>query len=104
MAGFEIKASPDEMEKKAAEVEKEIAEIEKMWEKIKNIVQSSKNYWEGEASEAHQNIYRALEQDGDRVIKRLKEHPEELCNMAGWYSRAEQNAQGKSKNLIANII
>lgn len=92
------------LKSKAGEVSKEIAEVEKQWKKLQQTVKASKGYWEGNASNEHQKYLKEVTDDVNKIIKRMKEHPKELLQMAGIYDEAEASADRMAGTLPKDVI
>lgn len=99
-----LKVSPDALVAKSGEISEQIADAERNWNKMKNLVKNTKLYWQGEASDVHQKSFSQLEGDGDQVLQRLKEHPEDLLKMADLYSETERQAQSIASSLPQDVI
>lgn len=99
-----LKVSTDVMVNKAGEISEQIAAIDRNWNKMKNLVKNTKIYWQGEASDVHQKNFKQLEEAGDKVLKRLKEHPNDLLKMADVYTETERAIQSKASSLPQNVI
>lgn len=99
-----IKVTPTELKNQSNQVLADIKSIEKHWKNIGTIVKGTKNYWEGEASNTHLKIYKDIEDDVNKVIKRLKENPVKLQTMAGVYDEAETNAVSAASELPTDIF
>lgn len=103
MAEFSIKVSPDIMLRQADAIKNNVNTIRQNLDNIKNRVTASKNYWEGEASNLHLKSYEKMEEQGEEIIHRLGEHPNDLLRMAGIYSDNESKA-AESANSLPNDI
>jgi WXG100 family type VII secretion target len=104
MSGFVLKVSVDTLKSKASEIQTQVNNVEKNWEKMSQIIQNSKSYWEGEASDEHQKYRTDIEDDVQVMIKRLKEHPTNLLEMAGVYEETEQEIVQLTSALPDDII
>lgn len=104
MADIVLKVSEDVLKSKVGEIQKQIGNLEKDWEKISQLIQKSKNYWIGEASEEHQKYRKDIEEDVQTVLKRLKEHPADLLEMAEIYQDTEQKIVQLTAALPDNVI
>jgi WXG100 family type VII secretion target len=104
MADFVLKVTPSQLKAKASEITKQINDFENNWNKLSEIVRNSKGYWVGDASNAHQRIFQGCQDDVRMVIKRLKEHPEDLLNMAGIYEESENKASQLAMALPDDVI
>ena len=104
MTGINLKVSPDILKAKAQEIRNEISRFEADWNQLLQIVQNTKGYWAGDASTAHQNQIKNYQDEFERIIKRLKEHPDDLLKMANIYEKSEQTAEKISQILPNDVI
>lgn len=101
---IELKVTPEVLEQKASNISAQIADIEKAFQEVGNLITSSRRYWEGDASEAHQNYYNSYKDDMTAIIKSLKERPDNLLKMAGIYKETEAGAKAVAETLSADVI
>lgn len=101
---FIIKVTPDKLLSGANDITNEINRLESSWKKIGSIITNSKNYWEGDASNMHQKYYKEVQEQVDQILKRLKEHPADLLQMAGLYQEAEKSASAVANSLPMDVI
>jgi len=99
-----IKVTPEILQAKARSISDQISRIERELKTIGDQITASKNYWEGDASNTHQQKYKELQDDISRVIKELKANPTNLLTMAGLYSKTENELQGTANSLPTNVI
>ena len=104
MADVRLKVSIDEMKRKTNELTKQINKVEKNWNRIQDTVNASKSYWEGDAGDVHRKFLKDHEEDVQTMLKRLKEHPRDLLDMAGIYLSAEEQAKQLAKALPKDVI
>ncbi len=104
MAGIILKVSPDVLKSKAQEVQTKTGNFEKSWKQLVQVVHNTKGYWVGEASNAHQRQLKDCEDDVEKIIRRLKEHPKDLLAMAGIYEEAEKEAMDIANALPDDVI
>lgn len=104
MGGILLKVSTDEMKRKAGEVTKQVNQIEKNWNRICDAVNASKSYWEGDAGEVHRKFIQNNDSDVQTLLKRLREHPRDLLDMAGVYLSAEEQAKQLARALPKDVI
>lgn len=104
MADFKLKVKPDVLKSQAQAIKSEISSIEKQWANIEILIKRSKGYWEGEASQQHQKYYNEVKESVRKVIRRLKEHPDDLLKMAGIYDTAEKQAASLANTLPDDVI
>lgn len=98
-----LKVTPGELEKQAKSVTRIIEKIEKDFNGIEQVVNGT-NYWQGAASEKHKKIFEENKKDISEILKRLREHPEDLKTMAGIYSETENENENIAKELPADVI
>ena len=104
MAGITLKVSTSVMTAKAKEILQETNTIEKRWKQMVKLIENSKTYWEGTAGIRHRNSIKDDKEDMETIVKRLKEHPKELLNMAGVYVKAEEKAEEMALALPKDVI
>lgn len=103
-SGIQLKVSPEVLKSQASEITKEINTIERQWINLKSTVQRSKSYWEGDAGSTHQKFITQMNNDVEKVLRRLKEHPKDLLQMAKLYNEAEEKAKQLARKLPEDII
>lgn len=104
MASITLKVTPEELKKKSDEISKEISAIETDFGKIEQLVTDTKKYWEGEASDQHIKSFNKMKDDLKTIIKRLKEHPKDLQEMAGVYEETEQAIKQIASALPVDLL
>lgn len=104
MVGIQLKVSPDALKVKADQISGQVQKIENHWQKIYDLVKNSKSYWEGEASDFHRRYLKENDDDAKKLLKRLREHPEDLKEMAGIYEKAEEQAMRMAAVLPDDVI
>ncbi len=104
MGSMNLKVTPDQLKSKSQEIQKEISAIEADFQKIDDYVTGTKKYWEGEASNTHIKSYNKMKDDFKTIVKRLKEHPKDLEQMAGVYESAESTIQSIATALPTDIL
>lgn len=100
----EIKVTPDVLNTKANEVTGYITAIQQAFDEIKELVAKSSSYWIGEAGDHHRKQFQKQEGNIDQILKRLREHPEDLQKIAGTYREAESKQQDSNEALPTNLI
>lgn len=104
MADIQLKVSPDAMRAKAQEITDQASRIENSWNRIHDLIENSKSYWQGDASEYHRKYLKENDEDIKKMLKRLREHPEDLQKMAGIYVKAEAKAAQIASALPDDVI
>ena len=104
MAGITLKVAPAELKSKAQQIQGQIGRFEAAWNNVAQIVGSSRGYWQGDAGNVHQKQIRLYQEDVEKIIRRLKEHPVDLLKMAEIYEESENKVQEKIRELSGNVI
>ena len=104
MAGFVLRVTPETLEKKAGDISTEIDTIKTAFDKIDEEVRGSKQYWEGDASDAHIKYYNSIKDDLHKTITKLKDNPKKLLTMAGIYKEGENENAAAAQILSADVI
>lgn len=104
MAGITLKVTPEELKSKAQQIQGQIERFEAAWNNVVQIVGSSRGYWQGDAGNVHQKQFRLYQEDVEKVVRRLKEHPVDLLKMAGVYEESERRVQEKIRELSGDVI
>ncbi|MCI8785328.1 MAG: hypothetical protein HFI84_01565 [Eubacterium sp.] len=104
MANIQLKVSPEVLHAKAQEISGQIHTIENNWRRMYDLIQNSKSYWQGEASENHRKYLKENDEETNKLLKRLREHPIDLQKMAGVYVEAEQKAVQIASALPDDVI
>ena len=92
------------MKKKAGEISTEIDAVKTAFDRIDEEVRGSKQYWEGDASDAHIKYYNSIKDELYKTVSRLKENPKNLLTMAGIYKAGENENKATAQILSADII
>ena len=101
---IQLKVRPDELQKAASEIQNETRDVETAFRSLGEAITSSRSYWEGDASEAHQKFYDSFKEDIETIVRRLKEHPRDLLEMAGIYVETEESAVQAAESLVQDVI
>ena len=104
MASIVLKVKPDELKKKSTEISNKISSIETDFGKIEQLVLGTRQYWEGDASTQHIKNYNKIKDDIKKIVKRLKEHPTDLEEMAGIYEQTEMAAKQLASMLPTDVL
>ncbi len=99
-----IRVNTEVLKNQSDQVMSDLDRIEKSWQEIGRIIKGSKGYWEGDASEAHVRVYEEMKDDAEKVLKRLKENPVKLQQMAGIYVEAETQNKAVSGQLPNDVF
>lgn len=102
--GIVLKVTPEELTRMAQDIDTEIGNMKKQFEGIESDVTHTLAYWEGDASDSHKKQYDAIKGDIEESIKRLREQPKDLLEMAGIYTKTESEVEAVAQTLSADVI
>ncbi len=102
--GIKLRVTPDVLTREAGDIQKQIDDLKRQFDGIGNEVRRSRSYWEGQASDMHNKLYEMEEDDMERIIKKLKNHPVNLLKMAGLYKETEAELVEETQFLSENVI
>ena len=104
MSEINIKVNPDVLKSQAEAVTSLIGEMENSWSDVLSVVSRSKSYWEGDASDLHVSFCEKIREPVENAIRRLKEQPKDLLQMAGIYEESEKSAEESAESLPTSIF
>ena len=99
-----LRVTPEVLTAKASEVESDIKKLEDHFNNIQDIVSRSTGYWQGLAGDKARQEFNSKKDDTQQVIKRFKEHPTDLLEMAEVYATAEKTVEYTNKALKTDVI
>lgn len=104
MADIMLQVEPETLKRKSTDITNKIREIESAFGGIESLINATRGHWTGDASEKYQRYFKDIKPDMEKVIKRLKEHPQDLLSMAGLYEEGESAAAEVATALPADVI
>lgn len=99
-----FKVTPEVLTAKSAEAAKSVSAMREHFEELRRLVDKTKSYWVGEAGDKHREMYYALEEDTEEILKRLGEHPVDLVAIAQKYTDTELKIQQEIQELPGDVI
>lgn len=102
--GVILRVDPEVLKRKSTDITNKIREIESAFGGIDSLINATRGYWTGDSSEKYQRYFKDIKPDMEKVIKRLKEHPKDLLDMAGLYVKGEDAASKVAAALPADVI
>ena len=99
-----LKVTPEVLERKAGEFTSIIKDIQSHFDRIQQISSKTKGYWQGDAGDRDREGYVSFKEDTAYLLKRLREHPDDLLKMAGIYRKAETEAKKMAGQLKTDQI
>lgn len=104
MAEITIRVNPEVLISKASDIERGLQAIERDLRNINTQITNSKSFWEGDASNAHQERYQRINAEIEKLMPKLTKNPSNLLQMAGIYRSAERDSQAVAQSLPSNPI
>ena len=99
-----VKVSTEVLRDKAQNVTNSIKNMGNCFSELESIINRTVYYWIGDAAEQHRRIYREQRESIDEMMKRLKEHPQDLLTISQNYDLAEKQTAEMINRLPGNII
>lgn len=99
-----IKVNTAVLNGKAQAVSKSIKNMSNCFDRLETIINRTSYYWIGEAGDAQRKMYRDQKPKIDEMMKRLKEHPADLMEIARTYESVEAEAASIATELPADVI
>ena len=99
-----LRVTPEELKNQASNIQDQINRMNTEWNSLMRILSGMQNYWSGEAGESHGEQYKAFEDEMNRLLLKLKNHPDNLLKMAGLYEKTEAGAVSQAGALAGDII
>ena len=101
---FQIKVNTDILRSKADSVTGKVSLMEGDLNEIKDIVARTANYLIGEGGDTQRKNYTDKQAFVEEMVRRLKEYPVDLLQMAGIYEKTENEIEEMPHTLSANVI
>ena len=102
--GVTLKVTPDQLRSKADMVSREISAMTNAFDELARIVSRTSYYWEGEAGTRCRKLYEENKKEAELVLRRLREHPRDLLQMAQVYEDVERRVRETASALPENVI
>ncbi|MCX4267229.1 MAG: WXG100 family type VII secretion target [Lachnospiraceae bacterium] len=102
--GSTIQVDTSVMVNKANQVSHAISRMERTFSQLQQIVSGTNGYWIGDAAEHHRKMFYDEKEDIIKILNRLKEHPQDLKQMAAGYEKTEKTLAGENQQLRNDYI
>ena len=99
-----IKVSTEQLRSGASQFESEAGNLNNIISRIAEIASSIGSAWKGEASSSYTSKFSSLQQDGQVLYNRVKEHCTDLNEIAAQYDQAESAANEQAGGLPTGVI
>ena len=101
---IQLRVTPEALKTKADDVSQLTAKLESQFNDILDTANRTSSYWVGIAGDTARLQFSAQQDDIETILKRFREHPTDLLNMAGVYEGAEKMALEENNKLDADVI
>lgn len=99
-----LKVTPEKLQSTASEFRGDGQRVRRMSQQISSLVSSLNNYWEGEAQRTYSNKLRQLDNDIEKIIRKIDEHVNDLFEMSRTYQSAERRNVSSASSLNSNLV
>lgn len=99
-----VRVTPAVLRQKASEVTRRIDRVQALFGEMDDRIRGTRAYWIGAGGEAHREAYETEKETVDLILRRLREHPDDLLKISGLYEREEQDLTGSFRALGDHAI
>lgn len=99
-----LKVTPEQLISTAGEFQAKGNTIGTLTQEMMTLVTGLNSVWEGDAATAYINKFKALEDDIQRLVNMVREHADDLTEMARVYQEAEQANVEEASGLSGDVI
>lgn len=99
-----IKVNPEVLAQKSGEVSEDIKKLSACFDELERIVNRTNYYWIGEAGDMHRRLYQEQKGNVDEMMRRLREHPRDLLDIARKYIDVEGIVGTIADELSGDVI
>lgn len=99
-----IKVAPEKLIAAAGEFSSKASTVSTLTSSMTQLAAGLSSAWEGEASAAYIGKFNSLEDDIQKMISMIREHADDLQEMARLYQEADQYGLDQAGSLPADVI
>lgn len=99
-----IKVKPEVLVDKSQAVSASIRKMANCFDDLERIINRTSYYWIGEAGDMHRRLYQEQRENVDEMMRRLKEHPEDLLTISQNYAQTERAVEAIASELSGDVI
>ena len=100
----QLLVTPEEMKSTADDLEGVQGQITSITQQMLDEARNLANIWEGEAAASYINKFNSLEDDMEKMRNMVREHVNDLREMAGLYENAEKLNESEANSLPSDAI
>jgi len=99
-----LRVTPEQLESTAGSFDTSAGEVSTLTSQMTDMVNSLSSVWTGEAAAAYKAKFDGLNDDIQKMIGFVKEHAQDLKDMAQVYRQAEQSNEEIIQSLSSDVI
>ena len=99
-----LTVTPEILVEKAEAVRRKVEDMQRCFTELDRCLTRTRNYWKGEAGDAHRENYENKKEDIDEIFKRLNEDVADMIQMAGVYTSTERKVTEIASDLPHDVI
>lgn len=103
-AAVNLKVTPEILAEKSSETANQVKAMREHMDRLQTLMDKTCGYWIGEAADKHRQMYRDLQEDTEKILSRIGEHPIRLIAIARRYRDTEFKIQQAVEELPADVI
>lgn len=103
-AVINLKVTPDQLQQKAKDVSLAVSKMKNDFNKLHMAVNSTHSYWIGQAGDLHRKLYNDKADEVNEILRLLEKYPTDLMQMAGIYTKSENENKAVAATLNSNVI
>lgn len=99
-----LKVTPEKLFTSSDEFGNMGTQMNNLTNEMLTLVSNLKSIWQGEASEAYGGKFASLSTDMDKLYRMVKEHSQDLMEMANAYKEAENANTEQGSSLNSSVV
>jgi uncharacterized protein YukE len=104
MQNVSFKIETEKVKKQAVAISTLLNDIDEDFKKISQNIKESRIFWQGEAGEKHQRLFKKVEEEAEELFQDLGKHSDHLLKITGVYEEKEKVALEIVENLSGSTL
>lgn len=104
VGAVELKVTPEQLIEKSEVVKNQIRSVRNHFDQLQTLVNKSQGYWIGDAGDLYRKTYKDQEDNVERILNRLAEHPMDLIAIARNYTDMEAQVDQIIQSLPGDVL